>query len=163
MIPIIPILARKLTLPSFLFVMGVAVGGWGVYKLYHLGEVRALKNAIEEQAEQHKEELDLLAVHHKNALKIEGDKVIIKEITRYVKDNRECDINPTAAGLLERARKGVPAAATGTTGNTGPVAKPLGISQGVELQAHVDCGIRYRQLSEQLTALIKWHHQVKDK
>lgn len=150
-------LLPSIGLPIVFLLSGAAGGGWAVYKLYHLGQVRELKHAIEEQADQHKSDLALLAGHHQNLMSIERSKVKTREIVKYVKDNRECDVVPDAVRLLNEARQGVQPATSGTAKDAGTVAQSLGLPQRVEIQAHADCGIKYRQLSEQLTALIKWH------
>ncbi len=153
--PIVISLLRKLGIPAAIFLVGSIVGAWAVYKLYHLGEVRELRSQLEDQYEEHQLELEFLQAHHQEALNIQKDRVVIKEITKYVPDIRECDLQPDAVRLLDLSRTGAAGDTGGTDEGAGAAAVYPRIPQRIEVEAHADCGIRYRQLANQLTNLIR--------
>lgn len=150
-------LLGKLWLPATAFALGVTVGAWGIYKLYHIGEVRALKKAIAEQRDEHARDLAIVAGHHKRALTIAQDEIHVREVIKHVPINNDCDLNADAVRMLDRARQGVPSTTAGASEKAGATATDRSVSQRAIAQAHADCGIRYRRVASQLDALIDWH------
>lgn len=96
---------------------------------------------------------------HREALAVARDRPIVSEVTRHVPDDRACDLSPAAVGLLDQARRGgdplpgAPPAPERADGAARAPAAPGGLPQRVEVAAHADCGLRYREVAGRLRAL----------
>jgi len=141
MTQIILILIRKLGPYIAAVIVGMAAGGWGVYKLYHLGEVRALNHRIAEMAENYQSDQQATKERYEKDIARVAGRVTVKEVLKYVKDDSICDIPPATVSVLDARLQGRSPAGHDT--GSGESTPPVAVSQSQSLRALDDIGERF--------------------
>lgn len=86
-------------------------------------------------------------------VQLERDKAQLEEELRNVSNHPDCDLTRGDVGVLNRARTGLPDAPALADAEKHAASTH---TQRAEIQAHADCGLRYRDLAAQHDALIDW-------
>lgn len=135
------------------FLAGTTFGGVIVSKFYKAGEIKALELQAERQKKAGEDGVKATQNHYENLLEIERSKIKTVEVTKYVKENPDCDLTRGATGLLNRVRSGVPE----TTSLTDEEAQaPSTITQQAEIRYHEQCIIEYNKGMSAYNELIDW-------
>lgn len=127
------------------------------YAIYRAGQLSDARQEaetlfhVEQQARQATEKA-LSSANHQ-LIQIAAQKASGKELSKYVKNDRSCNLSVGAAGLLDQARTGVPATAAGTDAES---RTDSGITQTSELEDHAALAFQYRELAARHDALITW-------
>lgn len=148
--------------PWLLVVVATAAfgaGGWTVHKVVKAGEVKALESRIEDLKATASATEETLRAHYQDLLRIERNRVTIREVTEYVPDNRACDLSRGAERMLNQHRQGVPDATGGTVEGSRPATDAPRVSQRQHVLAHIDLADRFTRCRQQLIRLNEWWSQ----
>ena len=138
------------------FALGTSAGSALTWKVVQAKERAEFKRLLDEKDRAYALAMDVQRSYYAEKLRIAQNRVTVKEVTRYVADNRACDLSPSAVRMLDRARRGtVPDDTTGTAGTAAGPAASEGLPQRVEVLAHADCGERYREAQARIRAIRK--------
>jgi len=134
-------LLKQMWLPITAFTIGMAVGGWGVNKLYNIGEVRALNATIEQMGRNYQADMNAIEARHKKDVARVSERVKVREVIKYVKDDVNCDIPPAVVRVLDARMQGQPldGDARGSEDSTSFV----GVSESQSLAALDDIAERF--------------------
>jgi len=144
---------------------GVAIaafgaGGWTVHKFVKAAEVKSLEMRLAGQKAAAKASEAALRDHYNDLLAIERRRVTIHEVTRYVPDNRACDLSRAAERMLDTHRQGLPEPSAGAATNPVTAAAAPRISHRQHVLAHADLADRFNQCRSQLIRLNEWYDNL---
>lgn len=145
---------KTIYLCLIVFVVGIASGVYITKKFYAIGKINMLESYIDKQAKSHNKTIINLESVHKANLKIAEDNIKIKEVTKYVKDNRKCDLTINAVKLLDNSRTGLPDTSTITDE---ALRQPAVITQRQQIESCARDGIQYRNLKASHDGLRQWY------
>ncbi len=158
----ISLITRFIPLPWLLLGLtgiGFASGAWITTKVYKAGEVRALESTISDLKSLRRADMKTLKRFYADQLAIERGKAREREVLRYVKDNRNCDLPEPVRRLLDARRQGVPEATGRTTEDTRDPPADGPVSQSQALAGHFDLAGRNTSCRQQLIRLNEWYQQ----
>lgn len=150
--------ARKLIPgPLWLLVMAFSVGttvgaatAWKIVRAQDRAEYEAL---MDQKDRAYALAMDAQRALFNDRLRLAEGRVTVKEVVKYVEDNRACDLSPDAAGLLDAHGQGLPDTAAGTAGSAGGSAAPVGVSQRQMFMACADYADRLTACRQQIIRL----------
>ena len=143
---------------SLVFVIGTGFGIWIMNEVYAAAKINQLEDYIDLQAEQGRRTASNLETLYKGKLANAEARVEIRKVVKYVKDNRECDINSDTERLLDLARTGMPDA---PRRDDEGVARPAAITQRQQIESCARDGDQYKELNLHYRALKQFIHDTR--
>lgn len=131
-----------------------------VYKWAQAQEVGRVKAIMAQKDKAAAAAINALDSYYKASAKI--DRTVIKEVIRYVPTAAVCDVSAGELRLLNESRLGLSQASGGAAGADSRPSPAGKLPRAVEVEAHIDCGLRYRQIKAQCSALIGWANKLNE-
>lgn len=132
----------------FAVFLGFMVGGWSALKWSEFQESGRLKKALELKEVERAAALVSMQTYYENLPPVEVIKTEVNEVIKYVPTNSMCDVSNRERVMLNNARSGVRNPARGNNGSvekSATIATVGSLPRSVEVRAHADAGVKYRQ------------------
>ena len=139
---------------GLIFAAGSASGGWAVYKWAQAQEVGRVTAIMVQKDKAATAAINALDSYYKAREGI--DRTVIKRIIKYVPTDSVCNVSDAERRMLNASRLDLSEATESPDKIDSRSTSTRTLSRQVEVQAHADCGIKYREIQAQCNALIEW-------
>lgn len=137
-----------LVIAAVAFALGGAAGGGIIYKWAESQESARLKVAMELKEKEHAAAILSLQDYYTNLPPVEVIHTQIEEVIKYVPSDPVCNVSVAEHSMLNYARTGLQLTSPGDNGRSGETGAfgPLGgLPRSVEVRAHADAAVKYRE------------------